>query len=110
MRLFGVMDPLVGAHGFTALVQRAVHLTHQVNGCFAALEFGIAPTLDLSKLGEAFEHHDAETAVACAQHLLATLITLSCSFIGDVLTFSALRRAWPHTAIGQPSKVDEEAQ
>jgi hypothetical protein len=104
------MNPLVGAHGFTALAQRAVHLTHQSHACFAALDFQIAPNLELGKLGEAFEQHDPEKAAACAQHLLATLITLSCSFIGDVLTFSALRRAWPHTAIGQPPKVDEEAQ
>jgi hypothetical protein len=110
LRLFSVMNPLVGAHGFTALVQRAAHLTHQSHACFAALDFRITPNLDLGRLGEAFEQHDAEKAAACAQHLLATLVTLSCSFIGDVLTFSALRRAWPDTAIGKPSKVGEEAQ
>ncbi len=52
VKLFGVMTPLVGAHAFTALVHRAVHLTNRVDACFAEPDLRDAPSFDVTKLGE----------------------------------------------------------
>jgi hypothetical protein len=108
LRLFEVMDPLIGAQGFMALVKRSVHFTHQTHSCLTGLDIQIAAGVELDGLGEALEQQGPDKSAVCAHHLLAMLITLSCAFIGDALTWRALLRAWPDTEIGKPVERQEE--
>jgi hypothetical protein len=107
-RLFAAMDPLIGAIGFSALVKRAVHLTKGIQGCFTGLEVQITSELQLERIGRAVEEQGPDNGETCARHLLAMLLTLSCTFIGDALTWRALRRAWPDSNIDTPAAPQKE--
>jgi hypothetical protein len=111
---------LVGTVGFRALLARAIHLTQpdwpwvQNAQVKAKATLFIEPSLDQTLRGEGrarveayvvipglvalAEQHGLDGVKAGTGILLANVINLLCSFIGNDLTFRLLRRAWPQLA------------
>jgi hypothetical protein len=88
--------PLIGEVGVTALTARAWHLAQRDDP-------RLALTRDSTPAGEPFaqlrfsleQQDDPAVAADAAAVALAILLTLLVTFIGEPLTMSLLRRAWP---------------
>jgi hypothetical protein len=94
-RLVEVMAPLIGVAGFAALVKRAIHLTYRSYPCLTRIELQVGTSIVVVGLQVAVEREGTATAAACATRLLATLISLLESFIGEDLASRTVARAWP---------------
>lgn len=114
-RLEGLMVTLVGELGFRAVLDRAIYLTderwpwltrHRVQSHSTLLirqlsgpqssegRARVSATFAISGLEEAAVEHGYENVCAAATTLLAEVIGLLCSFIGEGLTFRVLSRGW----------------
>ncbi|WP_438027165.1 hypothetical protein [Sorangium sp. So ce233] len=93
-RLYKVMSTVIGPIGFQAVVTRAVHLTRRVSPGFNACNVTCGDTVVMTGMSEMIEREGAAEAGATAVVLLANVIALLCSFIGEDLTFRLLRRGW----------------
>lgn len=98
-RLQAHMMNLVGAAGFHALVRRAVHLAKREHASLGyAIETGSLGAREPPVPAVAPEMSASEGPRA----LLAHLLYLFCTFIGEDLTMLQVRRAW-----GDPRVVEE---
>ncbi|KYF72480.1 hypothetical protein [Sorangium cellulosum] len=93
-RLHQVMSTVIGPLGFQAVVTRAVHLTRRACPGFDACHVTCGDTVVMTGMSELIERDGAAQAGAAAAVLLANVISLLCSFIGEDLTFRLLRRGW----------------
>ncbi len=92
-----VLVPLIGEVGVTALTARAWHLAQRDYPW-------LADTRDSTQTEEPFEqlrvsierHADPTVAAEAAAVALASLLALLIAFIGEPLTMSVVRRAWPN--------------
>lgn len=93
-RLYQVMSTVIGPLGFQAVLTRAVHLTRRACPGFNACDVTCGDTVVMTGMSELIEREGAAQAGAAAVVLLANVIALLCSFIGEDLTFRLLRRGW----------------
>lgn len=80
-----------GADGFASLLRRALVLARADLPALQSIQIGADGGL------EGFEQLGAGTAAAITAHLLGLLVT----FIGEPLTLTLVREAWPDTSLGE---------
>lgn len=93
-RLHQVMATGIGPLGFQAVVTRAVHLTRRACPGFDACHVTCGDTVVMTGMSEMIEREGAAQAGEAAAVLLANVIALLSSFIGEDLSFRLLRRGW----------------
>lgn len=97
--LAGVLVPLIGELGITALTARALHLTQRDYPWLARTRDATPIDEPFTQLRLSLEHHDDPAVAAdAAAAALASLLALLITFIGEPLTMNLLRRAWPDRA------------
>jgi hypothetical protein len=93
-RLEEVMSTMVGEVGFRALMVRALHLTRRCAQAETGLPAELVACFPEQGWVPAVKHAGAPDAEALAKLLLAIVLDLLASFIGDDLTLRLVRRAW----------------
>lgn len=101
---------LIGRAGFQALVARAAHLTSAEAGWIESITFRAEPVLTLEGLSERIESEGAGPVFDGLALLLANLIGLLCTFIGESLTLLLVRRIWPEVAPEFPGSGSKEGK
>jgi hypothetical protein len=90
------LTPLIGALGVGAIYARSLHLAQrQCSGLMpvsAPHEDGEDP---ISRAQHFIAHQEPHVAIDLAGAMLASAVELLASFIGEGLTASLLRKAWP---------------
>jgi len=90
---------LAGVHGFRSLLSRALTLAKQENPALAAVRIGENGALEgVAEIGKS----EADELV-----LVAQMLELLTTFIGESLTFQLVRDAWPEAA--SPGALSPEA-
>jgi len=106
-RLYAELVNLVGHAGYQALLARAVHLTRPEGG---PLEVAIADgTVNVKDLAERVKRDGGPRVIDDTTTLLANLIGLLTTFLGEELTMRLVRRIWtevPHGHSGSGFKED----
>lgn len=89
------LTPLIGAAGAQALLQRSVKLTRAEYPCFegvvVALERGDPPSTAIMELAEGLSKLEPKAASEASAALLATVLGLLKSLIGERLVLQILR-------------------
>jgi hypothetical protein len=96
----------VGSAGFAALLTRAVALARMEADWLEAVQ--VDADANLTGLGEAARKQSADRAAAGAVSLLAQLIGLLVTFIGETLTMAIMRELWPDARIENLNSCAEE--
>lgn len=94
-RLSELMATVVGPVGYRAVVKRALHLARGDEAWWSCLAVDHNSHATLTGLDDAAEKAGVDALCATVVDVLAHVITLHGSFIGEHLTFRLLRRAWP---------------
>ena len=92
-RLHDVMFRLVGSAGYRALLQRAVHLAKREHAWLGNLVI-TAPPFAIAHLQEQVDTVGAEPAMRGGAAVLATVLDLFCTFIGEELTLRQVHQVW----------------
>ena len=89
------LTPLIGEAGMAAICARSLHLTERNVRGLASV--GASPQEDapFALLQRSLELQEPAAATEAAVTVLATATELLASFIGEGLTTSLLREAWP---------------
>jgi hypothetical protein len=98
------LTPLIGDLGVTAIYRRSLHLAQQ--------KFhGLAPVITsheddgpIVRAQHLIEHQDPAVAIGLAIAMLTFAVELLASFIGEGLTTSLLRKAWPDDFAGSTTE------
>ena len=109
-RLHEHLCNLVGEAGFQALLERAAHLTRTEAGWIESITIQPEPALTLRGLAERIESEGAARVMDGLALLLANLIGLLCTFIGESLTLLLIRRIWPEVALEIPGSGSKEGK
>jgi hypothetical protein len=109
-RLHEHMRNLIGQAGFQALLARAAHLTRTEARWIETITIHVEPVLTLTGLAERIESEGAAEVIEGLELLLANLIRLLCTFIGDSLTLLLIRRIWPEVALETPDSGSKEGK
>ncbi len=94
------LTPLIGDAGVAAICDRAIHLTRRQVPELAPLEGPGTGEPPFARLQVSLAQVTPTTGSAAAVAVLATASTLLASFIGEGLTTSLLREAWPDDFTG----------
>ncbi len=86
---------LITPVGSEALIRRAVHLSRSEFPFLATVQVGPSPAAVIDRLIEAAATTEVSQGSAGLVRVLATLVALLESFIGQDLTFRVLRDVWP---------------
>src|SRR5215203_3024044 len=86
-RLHARLDPLIGAGGFRALLARALHLAAKEFPWLDAVRVEEHPSCELKDLREAMKGADASSAGDAFALVLANVIWLLVTFIGEDIAF-----------------------
>jgi hypothetical protein len=100
-----VLDRLIGRAGYRALLERALALARQAEPVLADV------TLDadarLHGLDAALRECDPSRARSAVETLLATLIGLLATFVGEALAVRLVQRAWPEVPLDLHAGAEE---
>ncbi len=104
----GVLSPIIGPRGVTALGQRSLHLASAAHPWLAARQPGGPVALDAALLASLLAQRSAEEAAAAGQAFFQTLRELLASLIGASLTERLLRTVWgpPDTPLNSATAQD----
>ena len=94
------LDPLIGAGGFRALLARAVHLAQKEFPWLDAVEIDEHPGCALKGLREAVKNQDASRVNEAFTLVLANIIWLLVTFIGEDIALGLVREEWPEIENG----------
>lgn len=97
-RLHENIRNLIGQAGFQALLARAVHLTRTEAVWIQSITIHLEPVFTLTGLAERIESEGGDQVMDGLVILLANLIGLLCTFIGEPLTLLLIGRIWPEVA------------
>jgi hypothetical protein len=89
------MTPLIGDAGVAAICARSLHLTARNVRGFASVRAAPQGDAPFALLQLFLEQQEPAAATEAAVAVLATVSELLASFIGESLTTSLLREAWP---------------
>jgi hypothetical protein len=103
--LYRILEMTMGAAGLQALIARAIQIASRDYPWLADVRAGSAVDCVLSGFGEAARRLDVDDAMQGSAALLATILSLLTSFIGEDLTFRFVRHAWPKVSL---SRLHEE--
>jgi hypothetical protein len=101
--LYRVLDTSMGSAGLHALMDRAIQVTAREYPWLASVRTGMAADCPVTGLSEAAERVGIEDATAGYAALLASLLGLLITFIGEELTLRFVRSAWPALALSKLS-------
>src|SRR5215207_9622306 len=90
-RLHARLDPLIGAGGFRALLARALHLATKEFPWLDAVRVEEHPACELKGLREAMKGTDSSSAGDAFTLVLANVIWLLVTFIGEDIAFGLVR-------------------
>ncbi|HEY0371821.1 MAG TPA: hypothetical protein VGD79_07450 [Thermoanaerobaculia bacterium] len=99
--LFGVLETAMGPSGLEALLRRAVQITARERPWLGSVTIGASADCPLSGLSEAAGALDVKDALEGYAALLANVLGLLNSFIGEDLTMRFVRHAWPNVSFGK---------
>ena len=89
------LTPLIGDAGVAAIYARSLRLTARTVGGLASIHASAQGDAQFALLQRSLEQQEPAAATEAAVALLATTSELLASFIGEGLTTSLLREAWP---------------
>jgi hypothetical protein len=95
VRLHAQLDPLIGDGGFRALLARALHLATKEFAWLDAVRVKEHPACDLVGLREAMKGQKASAANEAFALVLANIIWLLVTFIGEDIAFGLVAEVWP---------------
>src|SRR5215212_5141141 len=109
-RLHARLDPLIGAGGYRALLARALHLAKKEFPWLDAVEVEEHPACDLKGLREAVKGLDASPVNEAFALLLANVIWLLVTFIGEDIALGLVREVWPGVETGAAVSASKEGK
>ncbi len=109
-RLHGRLGPLIGAGGFRALLARALHLAKKEFPWLDAVEVEEHPACDLKGLREAVKGQSASPINEAFALVLANVIWLLVTFIGEDIALGLVREVWPGVEIGAAVSASKEGK
>jgi hypothetical protein len=89
------LDPLIGAGGYRALLARALHLAQKEFPWLDAVRVRELPACDFQDLRGAVKGQDAATVREAFALVLANIIWLLVTFIGEDIAFGLVEEVWP---------------
>jgi len=95
-KLRGPLIQLAGVNGFSTLFSRALVLAQRQTPWLAKLDVGVDGSL--TGFSEIQQKLDAETARQAGAVLVAEMLSLLITLIGEPLTFTLVREAWPEAS------------
>jgi hypothetical protein len=101
-RLHKRLDSLIGAGGFRALLDRALFLAKKEHPWLKAVGIGEYPGCELKVLHEAMNGRKPAEVREAFTIILANVIWLLVTFIGEDIAFGLVEEAWPGTKIAPP--------
>jgi hypothetical protein len=109
-RLHARLDPIIGAGGFRALLARALHLAAKEFPWLDAARVEEHPACELKGLREAMKGQDAQSAGDAFALVLANVIWLLVTFIGEDIALGLVREVWPEIEIGAAVSASNEGE
>jgi hypothetical protein len=94
-RLHARLDPLIGDGGYRALLARALHLAVKEFPWLDVIRVKEHPACDLVGLREAVKGQKASAANEAFALVLANIIWLLVTFIGEDIAFGLVEEVWP---------------
>ena len=99
------LTPLIGDAGVAAICARSLHLTElNARGLASVRASPQGADAPFARLQLFLEQQGPAAATEAAVAVLATASELLASFIGEGLTTSLLREAWPEDFAGEPPR------
>lgn len=109
-RLHERLDPLIGTGGFRALLARALHLATKDFPWLDAVRVEEHPSCELKGLREAVKGSDAAAVNGALVLVLANIIWLLVTFIGEDITLGLVRDVWPEMETGAAVSASKEGK
>jgi hypothetical protein len=109
-RLHARLDPLIGVGGFRALLARALHLATKEFPWLDAVRVEEHPACGLKGLREAVKGLDASSVNEAFALVLANIIWLLVTFIGEDIALGLVREVWPEMETGAPVSASNEGE
>jgi hypothetical protein len=109
-RLHARLDPLIGAGGFRALLARALHLAAKDFPWLDVVSIEEHPACGLKGLRKAVKGLDAQSVGDAFALVLANVIWLLVTFIGEDIAFGLLREVWPEVETIASVSASEEGE
>lgn len=98
-RLHSQLGRLIGSGGFRALLERAVYLAKKEHSWLDTVTIAEYPGCELNGLVIATKGKNPETVKQAAILILANVIWLLVTFIGEDIALGLIREAWPNIAV-----------
>ena len=109
-RLHKGLDPLIGAGGFRALLDRALYLAKKEHSWLHGVELEDYPGCELNALQEAMEGQKPAVINETFTVILANVIWLLVTFIGEDIALGLVDELWPDTKVGVTASTSKEGQ
>jgi hypothetical protein len=109
-RLHKRLDPLVGAGGFRALLDRALYLAKKEHPWLKGVEIQAYPGCELKALNEAMTRRQPTEIRETLTIILANVLWLLVTFIGEDIVYGLIEEAWPGTRIGATASISKEGK
>ncbi|HEX8410431.1 MAG TPA: hypothetical protein VF883_16315 [Thermoanaerobaculia bacterium] len=104
--LYRILETVMGRDGLQALIGRAIQITAREYPWLATVQSGTSADCPVSGLAEAAGRLGVAEASEGYAALLASIIWLLMTFIGEDLTLRFVRHAWPNVSL---SKLSEDS-
>ena len=98
------LNPLIGAGGVAAIVDRSFHLTQRSVPGLAPIRASDRNDGPFALLQRSMEQQDPAAAAEAAIAMLAAIAELLVSFVGESVTARLLREAWPDDFAGDTTE------
>ncbi|MEA2492026.1 MAG: hypothetical protein QOH21_3818 [Acidobacteriota bacterium] len=102
--LYRVLETALGPAGLQALIGRAIQITAREYPWLSTVQAGTTADCALSGLSDAAGELGVEDATEGCAALLAAMIGLLITFIGEDLTLRFVRQAWPDLSFSKLSE------
>src|SRR5215217_2722185 len=109
-RLHKALDPLIGAGGFRALLDRALYLTKKEHSWLNGVGIEDYPGCELKTLREAMNGEKPAEVNEAFTVILANVIWLLVTFIGEDIALGLIEEAWPDVQIRATASISNEGQ
>jgi hypothetical protein len=109
-RLHDRLDRLIGAGGFRALLNRALYLAKKKYAWLEGVGIEDDPGCEFKDLREAVKGKKPVTVNEACTLILANVIWLLVTFIGEDITIGLIQEAWPDVTIDIAASSSEEAK
>jgi hypothetical protein len=106
--LYRILETAMGPEGLQALVGRAIQITAREYPWLLSVQTGNSADCPLSGLAEAVGRLDVAEAIEGYAALLASIVWLLMTFIGEDLTLRFVRHAWPDVSFSRLSEDSSE--